>query len=177
MSSRRTKGTVHFGLGRPPDRIPCHLEGKRLYLAWLTEDEIRAAWKLFRPRLNDRAIPMWIRKPREFNDFLLYDKPVREIPDVEKAESVWVSVQRIRSGWLCLTGIVQNEITSACHEERENGRRRLELGYFNWGLQAYNTYFLPASNAVPRMLPRFGSAANIIRKTAYERVADGILEP
>lgn len=169
--SRREDGrTVHYGLGRDPDRYACYLEGKGLYLAWLTEDELRAGWKLLRLKPDFTGIPGWIQKPKQFNDFLLYDRPICEIPDMNKAEPIWVSVQRIRSGWLCLSGMKQYEFTGVRHERQDpDGKVTKTEGYFNWGLQAYNTLFLPASEAVPRMLPKYET----IRLTVYDHIARG----
>lgn len=157
-------GSVRFGLGRNPDRIACYLEGTGLYLAWLAEDELRAAWRPLRVSKDDGPIPHWVRKPR-MNDFL-YTPPDDQIP-YRPFEPYWVNVQRICSGWLCLTGMVQSEVTGVKYKRNSDG---FDFdGNFDWGLQAYNTFFLPASKVVSRLTPKFEK----IQKTVYDHINEG----
>lgn len=157
---------VRHGLGRNPDRTPCFLEGRNLYLAWLTEDELHGGWKQLRLKADDGHIPDWLRSPR-MNDFTY--TPPDETP-YGVVETLWVSVLGIRSGWLWLSGMMQTEMTQV-HYEREgaNGEKIRSSGHFNWALQAYNTFFLPASKAVPRLAPKYDK----IRTTVYDHITQG----
>lgn len=151
--------------GRSPDRVPCYLEGEDLFLAWLTEVELRAAWKLLRLTPDEGFIPNWLRKPRH-ND-VLYMPPN---PPYTPFEPFWVSVIRIRSGWLCLTGMAQESIIQESFPTKDvpyNGERC--LGPFDWGMQKYNTFFLRASEVVPRLTPKFDR----IKKTVYDHINEG----
>lgn len=133
---------VVYHMARPrsvaPGRIGCLLEGLGLQPAWLTEREVRASWRHWRPKLDRTPIPSWMAREGHRWDVLL---------SMEGRPDMWLVVYGIKHGWVCLTGIDQ-WITVRTHDE---GRVR----QFEWGLQVHNTVFLPLREAVPRLRPRF----------------------
>lgn len=130
--------------GRPPNRYPCYLEGRRLYLAWLSEAEIRGAWKHWRPRRTPRPyIPSWLRDGR--GDVSL--KMDGEL------EPLWLVVQGMHLGWICLSGMVQYQNVQVTYVDKKG--TRTPGGQFYWSLQQYDTIFLPLVEALPRMAPMF----------------------
>jgi len=158
---------VKRGLGRPPDRFPCFLEGVGLFLAWLAEDELRSAWKLLRLKPDEAVLPGWVVNAH-IKDFWVYDKPIRELSHdaLENGYRHHLSLMRVRSGWLCLVGMSTHtriDITYAPGQKNES------RGNFNWGIQKFATMFLPISEAVPRMRPRYER----LRKTVYDHIAEG----
>ncbi len=165
---REGRRTQRHGLGRNVGRFPCYLEGLALYLAWLTEDELRGGWTTLRGLPRDEApIPDWLRRPRH-NDFL-YTLPD---PPYQPFNPLGVTVLRFlpRSGWICLSGSALEETTAIQYDSKGPlGERWSVPGQFDWGLQRYHTFFLPISEAVPRLVPRFDK----IRTSIYEHINRG----
>lgn len=164
--SRRVRGESgriqQAGFGRDLGRHPCHLEGEELYLAWLSEDEIRSCWRPLRlPRVKaPYELPYWLVR-REHGDVLLYS--TKELRGRPEGDPVWLAIQRIRSNWVMLSAISERtsiQITKA------NDRTHAPIAY-DWGSQLWNTQFLSLEDAVPRMLPRFGT----VRKSKYDALA------
>lgn len=166
-SRREGRRWVRRGEGRNEDRLPCCVEGLELYLVWLTHDELLGGWKPYRPKKDTGRIPRWLSHPPQFNDFLY-------TPPLHVGSPHWVTVVGIRSGWLCLSGIVEDESTLVTVKATSNlGFAQAQVrGNFDWGLQKYNTFFLPASEVVSRLVPKYDK----IRKTVAERLIEGLDE-
>lgn len=152
--------TVCKPLGRRRDHLILIPEGRERYPLWYTKEELRALYRPLRLKKDLTYVPDWVKKGK-FQDFLL---------TVEDEDfPLWVALQRIRSGWLCLSAIVQDEVTTL--RESQSGfdpEKKLWEHPFDWSLQRYNTFFLPASEAIPRLKPRFGS----IPFTVYDRITE-----
>lgn len=171
--------------GHSPDRMACHLEGEGKFLLWLTKEEIRGAWKMHKPKTDRTYLPHWLRCPY-LNDFLLKIESVDRFGRPED-KIVWVSIMDIRAGWLCLSGILEKELVSVGEEasvSASTGKIKScpACGYgpagsepartrgFDWGLQRWNTFFLPASEALPRLTPKHGSSPS----TVWDRLNEEI---
>lgn len=158
------------------DRIPCHLEGRGLYLVWLTEDEIRGGWETYRPLKDTTHVPQWMadalaHKAGTFMDVLVNDQVMTwdqaySSPDqAKKLERN--ALCNSKYGWVCLTGVLTHigedeegdfsVQTAKINLSYKNGGPAITLhsGDYNWGLQQFTTYFLPMKTAAQILRPRF----------------------
>lgn len=163
IRSHRGGHAAYKAIGRHVDRLALIPEGRECFPLWYTKRELRALWVPLRLRKDTTFIPDWVKKAK-FRDFLLH---------VDGADPVWVALQRIRSGWLCLSAIVQDEVTNI-RESRSafDPEKKLWEHNFDWSLQRYNTFFLPASEAIPRLTPKFHK----IPFTVYDRINEAAEE-
>lgn len=165
QTKREGRRSIRHGSSRDPGRSPCYLEGTDLFLAWLSEEELHGAWKQLRLKPDDGHMPGWLTNPQH-NDFS-YRPPD---PPYTPFEPFWVSLIGRRAGWLCLSGMTQHSRVQTVHDRRgKNGEKTETVGYFDWGVQAYNTFFLPASVAVPRLAPKYDK----IRRSVYDHINMG----
>ena len=130
-------------------RFPCVLEGRGLHVVWLTEREVRAGFKHFRPCVNHpEPVPGWILN-RQQNDVLF------EMPD---EPPLWLAISGIKSGWILLSGLVAGfRVQTVFEKGAETAAMHTGIVQpFSWGLQRYDSFFLPLADALPRIRPRFG---------------------
>jgi hypothetical protein len=143
-------------MGLHADRIACYVEGRGQRVLWLTEDEIRGGWKHWRPKPDPTPVPPWIVN-RKYNDVVWGRSP-----------AFLVSIGEIKRGWIRLSGLMQEpSLRVKTFLEDENGRESGIVQPFEWGVQRYDTFFAPLSEALPDLKPRFG------RLSAWDHVASG----
>ena len=89
-----------------------------------------------------------------------------KLPDIsfahnDPAKPLWLVVQEIKRGWVRLSGLMHG-VRLVQHYRTDGqdltctlqGLKDVESG-FSWAIQRYDTFFLPLSEALPRMKPRF----------------------
>lgn len=157
VRSRRGGHSEYKAIGRHVERLILIPEGRECFPLWYTKRELRAVWAPLRLRKDTTYIPDWIRRA-PMQDYLL---------SVGDEDPVWVALQRIRSGWFCLSAIVQDEVTNIRESKNPcDPEKKLWEHSFDWSLQRYNTFFLPAAEAIPRLTPKFHK----IPFTVYDRI-------
>lgn len=141
-----------------PGRIGCLVEGFGIQPVWLTEREVRACWRHWRPKPDRTPLPLWMAREGRYRDVLL---------STEGKPDTWLVVYGIKHGWACLTGIDQGTVVQVREGMDQDFQPIGDIGHFvttrdegrlrqfAWGLQVHNTVFLPLREAIPRMRPRY----------------------
>ena len=164
--------------GTSPHRLPCFLEGVGLNIIWLTSAEIRGGFKLFRPSPCFDKPPLWLLREdaTSFRDVLL-DVPPNTLRGDGSVSSkpLWLARAEIKYGWIRLTGLTERirvRITLSREDEswhEKHYRATTDtIMPFCWSVQRYDTLFLPLSEAIPRLKPRFN------RLTSWDKIDVGI---
>jgi len=134
VDARVTSNPGHYrprhGPNQPIGRVPAFQEGHQLGLAWLLPEEIKAAWRRYRPSRRgvraDIPVPPWVVKPiGDFNDFVLDDH-------------FWVSVIGVRGYLVALTGV--DPTTQP---------------FTHWGSAISTTFFIEKSEVRDRLRPKY----------------------
>lgn len=145
-NSSARKGPQFKAYGRPIGQLIGIPEGFRMFPRWLTKEELRLLYKPARfPRAHGR-LPEWVERRRK-DDFVLsvIDHSVFE-------EEFVVCIREVRSGWICLSAVEQSERWVRSVRTRDGNNWAEEN--FDWGCQRWNTFFLPITEAVPKLRPR-----------------------
>jgi hypothetical protein len=122
----RNRFATRHGVGRTPDLFPCYVEGDALFLRWLTVQELRASHRPYRPPSYDRvALPRWLTKPEDFNDFILDD-------------TFWGGIAGIRGNLIAFVGLYPSD-----------------QHFTNWGTARYSLAFVPTKDARTRFVPKY----------------------
>lgn len=135
-----------------PGTHGCYVEGENVQMLWLTEGEIRAAFKHFKPKRDSGRAPGWLKDPTGFRDVMWKDR--------------WFCAGEIKYGWIRLTGLSQ-DIEVQLRRTKDDTLFDLS---FDWGMQLYTTVFRPLSEVLPDLRPKYRQLS------AIERIDTG-LEP
>lgn len=159
----RSGHSEYRAIGRHVDRLIIIPEGRESFPLWYTKAELRALYRPLRLPRDRTFIPDWIRRA-PMQDYLLH---------MDDGDPIWVALQRICSGWFCLSAIVQDEVTTIRESQNNfDPEKKLWEHGFDWSLQRYNTFFLPAAEAIPRLTPKFHK----IPFTVYDRINEAVEE-
>ena len=135
-------------------RYPCFLEGRGKHILWLSEAELRGGWRHWRPEIDPTPIPAWLFRHHDVTYGV--------------CESFWLSRQEIKRGWIRLTGMMAPPFRLRTVLEKDDTGQEVGIVQpFVWGIQRYDTFFVPLSEALHELRPRFGVL------NAWDRVDSG----
>lgn len=134
-------------------RVPCFVAGRGCNLLWLTPSEIRGGWKHWRPTPDKTPKPAWLV---EHLDVIYGASP-----------AFWLRMYEIKRGWIRLSGLMTEPAlrTKLVLDTVEGGMDVVHP--FDWGIQRYDTFFAPLSEALRKLKPRFA------KLSAWDRVDSG----